>query len=360
MTSKERVHIALSHREPDRVPVDYWAAPEITHNLQNYLSLNDYEALLRHLNVDFRVFPGPRYVGPEFRTLPEGGTEDIWGVPRKRIPYAYGEGAYTHVTVHPLAGMTTAREIDRYMHWPSPDGWDYSRVAEECARFPGYCVLNKGDRLDRTAQLKPAMYLRGVDQILVDLALSPGLAEAIIAHISEYFLEYNRRVFEAADGRIDLFMMGDDFGTQEGPMVGVPMWRRFFRDNFRKYVDLAHQYDIKVMHHTCGSVVELIPEFIDAGLDILQSLQPRARGMDLTALKREYGQYICFQGGIDIQRTLPFGTADDVREMARRTLEAGKPGGGYIACTAHNIQPDTPLENVIALFEAYTEYGTYA
>ena len=301
-----------------------------------------------------------RYIGPELRIFPDGSTEDIWGVPREKIPYAYGEGAYTHVTVHPLAGMTTVQEIDQYGHWPSPDNWDCHHAAEECARFPGYCVINKGDRLDRTAQLKPAMYLRGVDQILMDLALSPRLAEAVIGHISEYFLEYNRRVFDAADGRIDLFMMGDDFGTQEGLMVSVPMWRRFFRDNFRRYIDLAHQYDIKVMHHTCGSVAELIPEFIDAGLDILQSLQPRAQGMDLAKLKQEYGNQICFQGGIDIQRTLPFGTPDDVREMVQRTLKAGKPGGGYIACTAHNIQPDTPVENVIALFEAYAEYGAYA
>jgi len=340
--------------------VDYWAAPEITRSLRSHLGLPDYEALLRHLNVDFRVFPGPRYIGPELRTFPDGSTEDIWGVPRKKVAYAYGEGAYTHVTVHPLAGMTTVQEVGRYGHWPSPDGWDYDLVAEECARFPGYCMLNKGDRLDRTAQLKPAMYLRGVDQIFMDLALSPRLAEAIIGHISEYFLEYNRRVFEAAAGRIDIFMMGDDFGTQEGPMMGVPMWRRFFRDSFRRYIDLAHQYGIKVMHHTCGSVAELIPEFIDAGLDILQSLQPRARGMDLGTLKQEYGKHICFQGGVDIQRTLPFGTPDDVREMVRRTLEAGKPGGGYIACTAHNIQPDSPVENAIALFGAYTEYGAYA
>ena len=311
MTSKERVATALEHREPDWVPIDYWAVPEVTEQLQKYLGLTRYEELLKHLNVDFRVFPGPRYIGPEFRTHPDGSVEDIWGVPRQTVNYEGGRGSYTHVTVPPLSTMDTVQQIERYEKWPSPDWWDYASVAADGAPVPGYCVVNKGDRLDRTAQLKPAMYLRGVDQILMDLILNPKLVHAIVGQISEYFLEYNRRVFEAADSGIDIFMMGDDFGTQTGLMMDLRTWRRFFKDNFRRYIDLAHRYKIKVMHHTCGSVKELIPEFIDCGLDILQSLQPKAKNMDLKTLKREFGQYLCFHGGIDIQEVLPFGSVED-------------------------------------------------
>jgi len=199
------------------------------------------------------------------------------------------------------------------------------------------------------------MYLRGMEQTYVDLAESPVLAQAIIERIAAYYLDYNRRVFEAAGDLVDIFMMGDDFGTQQGPMMSLAMWRRYFRPGFASFIALAHQYGLKVMHHTCGSVVDLIADFIECGLDILQSLQPRAAGMDLGRLRREYGRDLCFHGGIDIQGVLPHGTPEDVREHVRRQREAAGHEGGYILCTAHNIQADTPVENVLALFEAYAE-----
>jgi uroporphyrinogen decarboxylase len=248
-------------------------------------------------------------------------------------------------------------DVEEYGHFPSADWWDYSSVEAECERFSGYAVVNAGDRLDRTAQFKPMMYLRGIEQAYIDLRLNPTIAEAIIAHIRSYFLEYNRRVFDAAKGKVDIFMMGDDFGTQTGPMMSVETWRKFFRDGFRAYIDLAHSHSIKVMHHTCGSVVSLITEFIDCGLDILQSVQPKAAGMDLAKLKREYGKYLAFHGGIDIQEVLPYGSPEQVREHAKQQIAAGKPGGGYIVSTAHNIPPETPTENVLALYEAYRQYG---
>ena len=361
MTSRQRVLTAIGHREPDRVPFDYWAAPEVTERLVRHFDLPDKEALLQRLGVDLRTIPGPSYAGQELKQYEDGSVEDLWGVRRKRMTVERGafRWSYKHVAVSPLAEMQTVQEVNRYQGWPSPDWWDYSTVKADCERFPGYAVVNAGDRLDRTAQLKPMMYLRGMEQTYVDLALNPKLVEAIVAHIREYFLEYNRRVFEAAQGKIDIFMMGDDFGTQSGPMMDVGMWRRTFRRGFRKYIALAHRYGIRVMHHTCGSVVALIPEFIEAGLDILQSLQPKAAGMDLKKLKQEYGRDLAFQGGIDIQEVLPNGDPQEVREHVRRQMDAEKPDGGFIVCTAHNIQPDTPTENILKLFETYKEFGDY-
>lgn len=263
------------------------------------------------------------------------------------------------VTEPPLAKMTTVKEIENYSKWPSADWWDYSGIASQCLQYPGYCTVNMGDRLDRTAQLKPAMYLRGVEQIMLDLAMEPEVVEAIVERITNYFIEYNERVFTAAQGKIDIFMMGDDFGMQNALLCSVDMWRNYFKKGFKKYIETAHKYGIKVMHHSCGSVKKLIPDFIECGLDILQALQPKAADMDLKELKKEFGKDICFQGSVDIQETMPFGMPEDVRNEVSQRMEAGKPGGGFIICTSHNIQNDVPTENILALIDAYKKFRKY-
>ncbi|MCK4324933.1 MAG: hypothetical protein KAW89_10405, partial [Armatimonadetes bacterium] len=208
-------------------------------------------------------------------------------------------------------------------------------------------------------QLKPAMYLRGFAQILMDMLLAPELFQAIVAHLRDFYLEYERRILEAAQGEIDLLMTGDDFGTQDGPMISVADWRKWLKPGFAAFIELAHHYDVPVMHHTCGSIVELIPDFIDAGLDVLQSLQPAVRGMDHDRIKQEFGRDLAFQGGMSVQTTLPRGTADEVRGQVERLFETMKPDGGFIAGTSHKIQADTPVQNVLALIEGYHEFGAY-
>jgi len=361
MDSRERVMTAVAHRDPDRVPIDFWALSEVSTRLRSHLSLQSQEDLLKYLHVDLRVIEGPSFVGQEMAARADGSVQDLWGVWRKPqvVGRAEVSGTYMEVSESPLAGATALAEIEAYPGWPSPDWWDYSDLHKGCAECEGYAAVNAGDRKDRTAQLKPAMYLRGMEQFLFDLQENPAIAEAIIAHIVDYFLEYNRRVFETALGKIDIFMMGDDFGTQQGPIVSPAMWRRYFAKGFRQFIELAHSFGIKVMHHTCGSVRPLIPDFIEAGLDILQSIQPRAAGMDLSELKREFGKDLCFHGSIDIQRTLPFGTPGDVRREVLQRMQAGKPGGGFIIGPAHNIQFDTPTENIIAMYEACLESGAY-
>ncbi len=361
MQPRERVRQALAHHEPDRVPVDYWASPQFTPKLLAHFGLASQEELLGRLGVDLRYVLGPSYTGLELRAYPDGTSEDLWGVRRKTVTVVGPafEWTYKEVVESPLAGATTPAEVAAYGRWPSPDWWDYSSLPEQCQRAGDHAVVLGADRLDRTAQLKTGFYLRGMEQFLTDLVLDPRLAEAIIGRVVEYYLEYNRRVFEATRGLADIFFMGDDFGMQQGPIVSPNAWRRFFRPGFRQFVDLAHRYGLKVMHHTCGSVRALIPDLIDAGLDILQSVQPRAAGMDLASLKREFGRDICFQGSIDIQHVMPHGTVEEVRDHVRRQLDAGKPGGGFIVCTAHDLLPDVPVENAVALFEAYREYGGY-
>ena len=363
MSCRERALMAVKHKEPDRVPIDAWLVPEIQKRAMEHFGCENYEELLAFLGVDFRNNYGPSYVGQSFKKHPDGTVEDLWGVKRKIVTYGKGtahQGTYTEVAESPLEKIKKLEDIEKYDHWASADWWDYSKVKADCkVHHPKYCVINVGDRLDRTAQLKPMMYLRGIQQIFIDMVMNPKIVETMRDRIVSYFIEYNHHVFKAADGEIDIFMMGDDIGAQTGPLLSLEMWRRYFKKAFKTYVDIAHQYGIPVMYHTCGDVRMFIPDLIECGLDILQSLQPKASNMDIKKLKQEFGKDITFQGGMDIQHVLPLGTPADVKAMAKYALDSAKDGGGYIICTAHNIQIDTPIENVVALFEAYHEYGKY-
>ena len=362
MDSRERVERALAHEEPDRVPIDYWATDTVSARLRERLGLDSQEELLRHFEVDFRYVEGPRYVGPALAMHEDGAVEDIWGVPRIKVEVGEGDsrGSYREVRDSPLRGMSLD-EIKRYAKWPDPEMFDYGCVRDQVAeaRAAGKVVIFMGDRMNRCAQLKPAMYLRGVDQILLDLMMAPDVARYVFDRVAEFYLEYVRRSLEAAGPELDIFMMGDDFGTQGGPFMSPPMWRDFLGANFRKFVELGHRFGCKVAHHSCGSIRPLVAGMIDCGLDVLNPVQPDVDGMDRRELKARFGERLTFHGSISIQRTLPYGTPDDVRAEVRERFETLGPGGGFVFCTAHNIQVDTPLENVLALFEAYRKLGSY-
>lgn len=363
MDSRQRVALALEHHQPDRVPIDYWATSTVNARLRNHFGLSTQEELLAHFDVDFRYIDGPRYVGPEPKVRDDGSVEDHWGVPRVRVELGSGgqTSVYQEVLDFPLRQARSVAEVRDYPQWPSPDWFDYDCVRDQVAeaRRTGKVVVFMGDRMNRCAQLKPAMYVRGVDQILLDVALAPDLAECIFRQITAFYLEYARRTFEAADGGIDVFMMGDDFGTQKGPFMSPEMWRRFLRPGLKAFIDLAKQYGCKVAHHSCGSIKPIIPDLIECGLDVLNPIQPDVADMDRRELKQRFGDRLCFHGSISIQRTLPFGTPEDVRNEVRERVETLGPGGGFVFCTAHNIQADTPLENIVALFEAYQTFGRY-
>jgi uroporphyrinogen decarboxylase len=355
MDSRERTFRALEHRPADRLPVDFWASAGTIRKLESHSRLSFEDFLDRH-DVDLRYLPGPRYVGPPLAT-----DADIWGVPRTTVTLALSDGTetYQEVKAPPLAGAETPAEVERYPHWPSPDWFDYGGMEAQCdaVRRRRRVVVFMGDRLNRIAQLKPAMYLRGVDGILMDLALREELAGALIGRIRRFYLAYLERILEAARGKIDIVLTGDDFGSQHGLLMSPEMWRRFLGPGFAEYLAVIKAHGARCMHHTCGSVVEIIPDMIAAGLDVLQSLQPEARGMVLAELKARWGGRLAFHGGVSIQRTVPFGTPAAIRAEVERIAALFKPGGGYIFCTAHNIQADAPLRNIEALLAAYRDFA---
>lgn len=363
MDSRERTALALNHEQPDCVPTDFWISRACRRKLESTLGMG-LDALLDAHDVDLRYIEGPRYIGPPLRRFADGSAEDPWGVPRHTVVVPTQEGAeeYEELARAPLASAQAVEEVEGYAHWPSPDWYDYSAIEAQCRRIreQGRMAVFQGDRLNRIAQLKPAMYLRGIELIFEDMALRPELARAIFARIRAFYNAYLERILEAAHGKLDILLMGDDFGAQNGLLVSERMWREFFGEGFAHYVRLAKAYGARVMHHTCGAVRPLIPLMIERGLDILQSLQPEAAGMAPRALKAEFGGRLSFHGGISVQRTLPFGTPQDVAAEVKDRVEALSAGGGYILCTSHNIQADAPIANVLALLQAYGDYGRYA
>ena len=357
MNSRERTFSAIAHKAADRIPVDFWATPAVAHKLETGLG-KSYSRFLDDCDVDLRYIEGPSYTGPEL----EPGT-DIWGVRRAAVSAGSQKHSesYSEVIKAPLGGAETPEEIESYAHWPSADMFDYAAIPRQCDDIlrNGRMVVFMGDRLNRVAQLKPAIYLRGAENIFVDLALRPEMAEAVFGRIRRFYVEYLERILRAADGKIDIILTGDDFGAQNGLLIGADMWRRFIKPGFADYINLIRQYDAISMHHTCGSVVEIIPDMIECRLDVLQSIQPEARGMSLSALKRLFGKRICFHGGISIQKTMPFGSRDEIRREVRSIAETVKKDGGYIFCTSHNIQSDTSVESIMTLMEAYREFGQF-
>lgn len=363
MDSRERTFMALNLEEPDRVPVDCWLSAGFERKLAQQRGLTREQFLDLH-EVDLRYIPGPEYIGPPLRQFADGTDEDIWGVRRQavRVPTSGGSENYREVAVSPLASASSVEEVEAYDHWPSPDWFDYTGIEAQCEdiRASGRVVVFMGDRLNRLAQLKPAMYLRGVEKIFFDMTDSPELAVAIFARIRAFYLAYAERIFAAARGKLDVLLTGDDFGSQNGPLVSPGMWERFLQSGFAAYAKLARDQGIRVMHHTCGSVRPIIPLMMASGLDVLQSLQPEAADMDPASLKADYGDHLAFHGGVSIQKALPFGSPEDIRAEVRDRVRALAPGGGYILCTSHNIQADVPVENAEALFLAYGELGAYS
>lgn len=355
MNSRERTFLALKHRAGDRIPVDFWATNAVLDRLTCELGLTP-ARFLDYYDVDLRYIDGPRYIGPP---LEEGA--DIWGVKRSAV-VAGSDGrseTYSEVMEPPLSRADCIEDIEKYNHWPSPDWFDYSVIEGQCEAIlkEKRVVVFMGDRLNRVAQVKPAMYLFGTEKLFVDLAVQEKIVQTVFRKIREFYRAYLERILSAAKGKIDIVLTGDDFGAQNGLLISPEMWRASIKPGFREYVSLIKYYNVVAMHHTCGSVVDIIPDMIECGLDVLQSIQPEATGMSLSDLRKKFGNALCFQGGISVQKTMPYGTPDEIRHEVKHIADIVKPDGGYIFCTSHNIQADTSVENITALMDAYLEYG---
>jgi uroporphyrinogen-III decarboxylase len=196
-------------------------------------------------------------------------------------------------------------------------------------------------------------YLTGMEKFLVDLMIEPEYLSVLMDKIMNYIIAAGKRLIELG---VDILWCGDDFGTQQGMILDPETWRRIIKPRIKYMFEEFRKVrsDIKIAWHSCGSILPIIPDFIETGLDILNPIQPLAHGMEPVYLKKTYGKDLTFFGGIDVQHLLPFGTPQMISDEVRRRIEILGKDGGYIIAPAHNIQPDTPVENILALFKAAT------
>ena len=349
MTSRERVLAALNHEQPDAVPSEYFGTPEIEDALLKHFGVDSHDALLTCLGTDLRMVE-PDYIGPELKTFEDGSFEDIWGV--IKAPMQNEFGAYNESSYLPFEEMTTLEQVAAH-RWPSPDWYDYSSLPEKCRQYEGYAVyLGRPGYMDL---INGIAFGRGVEQVIMDIATEEPVFLELMDRRARFFLQHCDQALTAAKGRIDILFMGDDYGTQNGLLMHPDTWRKLFKPRMKAMIDLAHSHNAKVVHHCCGSSRAIMEDFIEIGLDCLQTIQPQAVGMDPDELKADFGDRLCFHGAIDVQGGLQNGTPEEIRTMVLDRIATMNQNGGYICGPSHNIQPDTPLENVLAMYEAIQE-----
>ncbi|MHC4123165.1 MAG: uroporphyrinogen decarboxylase family protein [Planctomycetota bacterium] len=346
MKSKERVLAAFEHQEPDRVPCWFGAMVEFWEKAKQQLNLDD-EQLRVHVGDDFRrVFS--EYAGPEFELSEEATYRTPFGVER------HGMG-FGQPMSHPLA-KASVKEVHDYP-WPGGDWIDVSKIRKEADKYQGEYAILGGEWSPFWHDL---IDMLGMENMYIKMYTEPDLINAILQHLVDYYADASQRIFDAAGDVIDIFFIANDFGSQTGPLLGPDLFRRFMLPHIKRLADLGHSYGLKVQHHCCGGFLELIPLMIEAGIDGLHAIQPCCRGMDLARLKAEFGDKILFNGAIDSQHVLIDGNPESVREKTREVLEIMMPGGGYVAGASHDtILEETPLENVLSMFDAIKEFGSY-
>lgn len=347
MTSLERWLALFKRQMPDRVPLDYWATPEVDQKLMAHLGCASRVEVLTKLHVDFIVDVAPRYVGP---ALPAG--YDVWGMGYREVPYA--DGVYAEVIDRPLAKYQTVDEIRRGHVWPNPDWWDYTDLPNQIRGFEDHPIGGGGHQ--------PFMIykdMRGHEQALLDLYDDPELAHYCIDQISEVHYQSTVRAFEALPGQITMTYVDEDLGGQKNLMYSPAQIREFLFPGMRRMIALGHQAGAYIRHHDDGAISAILPELIALGIDYLNPLQWRAAGMDREYLKREIGPHVVLHGGMDNQYTLPFGSVAEVQQEVRDNLRLLGAGGGYILAPCHNLQAITPMENILALYETAYEEGWY-
>jgi len=350
MTPRERVKAALAHAQPDCTPCDYFATPEIQQGLIEHFGIGadepaeDRNTVAQRLGTDVRYI-SPPYIGPPLPEFDDGSTINIWGIRRRPMPNEYGE--YAEPVGTPYAGWKTVEEAQQF-DWPDPDWYDYEAIPALCRQYPEMAIA-AGD-FHFQDFINGIAYGRGVEQALMDIATEDPVFLYIRDKRFRFYQEHAERILEAGKGRIDLLLCGDDFGSQRGTLISPATFDRLFAQQKKDLFDMVHSHGALVTHHCCGSSRALIPRFIECGMDSLQTIQTRAAGMNPYELKAEFAGQIALHGAVDVQGWLQRASVEQIEGEVNHLMDEVGAGGGLIIAPSHQIQPDTPLENVLAFY----------
>jgi uroporphyrinogen decarboxylase len=381
MNSRERLLTTLSHREPDHVPLDIGGSDvtgihrDTYKRLARYFGLNEIapiceivqqvalpeEALLQKLDIDTRpIFPN----GPDNweLNLKQSGQYttfvDEWSV-EWATPTA--DGLYYDMIAHPLANITQPGELSQF-NVPDPANpgrfKGLREAAEKIAASQKAIIMLP----PYGGMFESGFWLRGYKQFFLDLGGNPKMVEAILDMTLQFRLGYWAKALEVLGDLVDVVVEYDDLGHTTSSLISPAMYRRYLKPRHKELWGFIKSHSHASMFlHSCGAISRLIPDFIEAGLDILNPIQVNATNMgDTKQLKQEFGKDITFWGGgVNTQRILPRGTPQEIKEEVRRRIGDLAPGGGYVFAAVHNIQPDVPPENIVAMVEAWKEYGKY-
>lgn len=354
MTSKERVLKTFNLEKTDRVTIGYEGNGNITQNLIRELNAKDYDDMLDRLGVDYRGVM-PSYIGSElFKQLPDRRTDHIEGCYMRWVEHQ--TGGYWDFCDFPLRGASD-EEIAAFPV-PDPNDFDIQAVYDYIQSLDGKYAVYIGhagvpDVINSNGRIM------GMEDVLVHLALENEEALNFFNRRADMYLHMMDRTLDKCRGMIDFMWLGEDLGTQIAPMISLEMYRRTIKPLHKKFTELAKAYDVPAIMHTCGSSSWAYEDMIEIGIKGVDTLQPEAVNMSPRYLKEKFGDRLCFRGCISTAGPLAYGTAAETREYCKNTLEIMMQGYGYHFAPTHCIQDNSPIENVIAMYQAAHDFGIY-
>jgi uroporphyrinogen decarboxylase len=373
MTGRERVLAALNHTEPDRVPLDLGGTnntcmhAEIEKKVKKYLGLKDNgtvikatmlgiaqpdDSIMEYFKPDVCCLflneqkPWEYHADGDYYT-------DAWGIGYKKNP----DGYYFNFCEHPLAAAEVVEDIEKY-ECPMPSEQMLDGFAERLAKYPDKCIILDGLR---SPIFSLPSWIRGEENFYCDLVSDDGMLTALLNKMVAVHLDLLDFVIDRIGDKLDIIKFADDLGAQNSLLMSPEVYRRHIKPRQEiLYKHARERTGCKVLLHSCGSIRPIINDLIEIGVDALNPIQISARGMEPEGLKKDFGSRITFWGGgIDTQNTLPFASPEDVRRGVAKNMAAFKKDGGFVFTQVHNIMPNTPVENVLAMYEAYNENAAY-
>ena len=354
MNAKTRVQKTFAHEKTDRVTIGYGSNPGIDQRLKEALGVKNDEELLNALGVDYRKLD-VRYIGRKLY-------EDIPGRKRRELEgnimrwVEHSSGGYWDNCDFPL--QDASDELFDTFPVPNPDDFDYQAALDEAKAIGKEMGIYIGDA-HYPDIINSNGRLMGMEDVLCHLLTGYEPAMRFMHRKADYMLKVLERQLETCKEYIDFIWLGEDLGTQRGPMISMELYRNVMKPIHKKFIDLAKSYNKPSIIHTCGSSSWVYNDLIEMGISGVDTLQPEAVNMSPEYLKATFGNKLCYRGCISTGGPLAFGTADETTDVVRKTLEIMMDGYGYHFAPAHAIQDNTPTENVIAMYQAAHTYGVY-